>query len=85
MTDHNYESGRLNLPFVGISTFAKKTYQGDPIAFPPASLFTPQSGVSLPRWRSRRKSECRPRTEAGHSMLPRTPHSRSLAWPTTRG
>jgi len=29
MTDHNYESGRLNLPFVGISTFAKKTYQGD--------------------------------------------------------
>ena len=29
MTDNNYESGRLNLPFVGISTFAKKAYQND--------------------------------------------------------
>ncbi len=29
MGDHGYESGRLNLPFVGISTFAKKTYVGD--------------------------------------------------------
>ena len=29
MTNNNYESGRLNLPFVGISTFAKKAYQTD--------------------------------------------------------
>ena len=27
MSKHNYETGRLNLPFVGISTFAKKPYQ----------------------------------------------------------
>ncbi len=26
---HGYESGRLNLPFVGISTFAKEPYVGD--------------------------------------------------------
>ncbi len=26
MTNHGYESGRLNLPFVGIATFAKKPY-----------------------------------------------------------
>lgn len=26
MSDHGYEAGRLNLPFVGISTFAKKEY-----------------------------------------------------------
>ncbi|MDK3017307.1 agmatinase [Pseudodonghicola flavimaris] len=26
---HGYESGRLNLPFVGISTFGKRPYQGD--------------------------------------------------------
>ncbi len=26
MSNHGYESGRLNLPFVGISTFAKKPY-----------------------------------------------------------
>lgn len=26
MSDHGYESGRLNLPFVGISTFGKKPY-----------------------------------------------------------
>ncbi len=26
MTKHGYESGRLNLPFVGIATFAKKPY-----------------------------------------------------------
>lgn len=26
MSKHNYETGRLNLPFVGISTFAKKPY-----------------------------------------------------------
>ncbi|MBY8977628.1 agmatinase [Rhodobacteraceae bacterium NNCM2] len=26
---HGYESGRLNLPFVGIATFAKKPYQPD--------------------------------------------------------
>ncbi len=26
MTTHGYESGRLNLPFVGIATFAKKPY-----------------------------------------------------------
>ena len=29
MATHDYESGRLNLPFVGISTFAKKPYQSD--------------------------------------------------------
>jgi agmatinase len=29
MGDHGYETGRLNLPFVGISTFAKKPYVGD--------------------------------------------------------
>ncbi len=27
MTSHGYESGRLNLPFVGIATFAKKPYE----------------------------------------------------------
>ena len=27
MSNNSYESGRLNLPFVGISTFAKKAYQ----------------------------------------------------------
>lgn len=26
---HSYESGRLNLPFVGIATFAKKPYESD--------------------------------------------------------
>jgi agmatinase len=26
---HGYDSGRLNLPFVGISTFGKRPYQGD--------------------------------------------------------
>ncbi len=29
MSKHGYESGRLNLPFVGISTFAKSDYQPD--------------------------------------------------------
>ncbi|MFT4715292.1 MAG: agmatinase [Paracoccaceae bacterium] len=29
MSDHGYEAGRLNLPFVGIPTFAKKPYVGD--------------------------------------------------------
>ncbi len=29
MADHGYETGRLNLPFVGISTFAKKPYVQD--------------------------------------------------------
>ncbi|RLK08550.1 agmatinase [Ruegeria conchae] len=29
MQDHGYESGRLNLPFVGISTFAKSPYLAD--------------------------------------------------------
>jgi agmatinase len=29
MSDHGYEAGRLNLPFVGISTFAKKPYVAD--------------------------------------------------------
>ena len=29
MSINNYDSGRLNLPFVGISTFAKKKYQED--------------------------------------------------------
>ncbi|MBC7738142.1 MAG: agmatinase [Candidatus Saccharibacteria bacterium] len=29
MTDHGYESGRLNLPFVGIATFGKRPYVGD--------------------------------------------------------
>ncbi len=29
MTKHGYEAGRLNLPFVGISTFAKKPYVED--------------------------------------------------------
>mgnify|MGYP000082513282 CR=1 FL=1 len=29
MSEHGYEAGRLNLPFVGISTFAKKPYVGD--------------------------------------------------------
>ncbi len=29
MTSHGYESGRLNLPFVGIATFAKKPYVAD--------------------------------------------------------
>ena len=29
MSDHGYETGRLNLPFVGISTFAKRPYVED--------------------------------------------------------
>ncbi len=29
MNDHGYEGGRLNLPFVGIATFAKKPYVAD--------------------------------------------------------
>ena len=29
MTKHGYEAGRLNLPFVGIATFAKKPYVAD--------------------------------------------------------
>ncbi|MBU2982177.1 agmatinase [Lentibacter algarum] len=29
MSDHGYENGRLNLPFVGISTFAKRPYVQD--------------------------------------------------------
>ncbi|WP_127115133.1 agmatinase [Shimia sediminis] len=29
MSGHGYESGRLNLPFVGISTFAKRDYVAD--------------------------------------------------------
>jgi len=29
MSNHGYESGRLNLPFVGIATFAKKPYIAD--------------------------------------------------------
>ena len=29
MSKHGYQSGRLNLPFVGISTFAKKDYVAD--------------------------------------------------------
>lgn len=29
MADHGYNSGRLNLPFVGIATFAKKPYVAD--------------------------------------------------------
>ena len=29
MSDHGYEKGRLNLPFVGICTFGKYTYQSD--------------------------------------------------------
>ena len=29
MSDHGYEAGRLNLPFVGISTFGKSPYVGD--------------------------------------------------------
>lgn len=29
MADHSYEGGRLDLPFVGISTFGKRVYQPD--------------------------------------------------------
>lgn len=29
ISDHSYESGRLNLPFVGISTFGKREYVSD--------------------------------------------------------
>ena len=29
MTDHGYGGGRLNLPFVGISTFGKRDYVAD--------------------------------------------------------
>jgi agmatinase len=29
MNNHNYESGRLNLPFVGIATFGKRPYVSD--------------------------------------------------------
>lgn len=29
MTDHGYDAGRLNLPFVGISTFGKRPYEPD--------------------------------------------------------
>jgi agmatinase len=29
MADHGYDAGRLNLPFVGISTFAKRPYEPD--------------------------------------------------------
>ncbi|VDC30845.1 agmatinase [Pseudogemmobacter humi] len=29
MSSNSYDSGRLNLPFVGISTFGKRPYQGD--------------------------------------------------------
>ena len=29
MTKHGYESGRLDLPFVGISTFGKRAYVSD--------------------------------------------------------
>lgn len=29
MSDHGYESGRLNLPFVGIATFGKRAYVSD--------------------------------------------------------
>ena len=29
MTSHGYDSGRLNLPFVGISTFGKRPYVED--------------------------------------------------------
>ncbi|MBM1688151.1 agmatinase [Sulfitobacter geojensis] len=29
MADHGYDAGRLNLPFVGISTFGKRPYQPD--------------------------------------------------------
>ena len=29
MAEHGYETGRLNLPFVGISTFAKSPYVAD--------------------------------------------------------
>ena len=29
MAEHGYESGRLNLPFVGISTFGKRPYLPD--------------------------------------------------------
>ncbi len=29
MADHGYEAGRLDLPFVGISTFGKRPYVGD--------------------------------------------------------
>ena len=29
MASHGYESGRLNLPFVGISTFGKRPYVAD--------------------------------------------------------
>ena len=29
MSEHSYEAGRLNLPFVGISTFAKRPYVAD--------------------------------------------------------
>ena len=29
MSDHGYEKGRLNLPFVGICTFGKYPYQSD--------------------------------------------------------
>ena len=29
MSDHGYEAGRLNLPFVGISTFGKRPYVAD--------------------------------------------------------
>ena len=29
MSDHSYDTGRLNLPFVGISTFGKRPYVQD--------------------------------------------------------
>jgi agmatinase len=29
MSGHGYDTGRLNLPFVGIATFGKRPYQGD--------------------------------------------------------
>lgn len=52
MADHGYESGRLDLPFVGISTFAKRPYitDWDSISADVAVLGAPFDGGT--QWRA---------------------------------
>ena len=56
MSGHGYESGRLNLPFVGISTFGKRPYVEDwstidaDVAILGAPLMREHSGVRGAVW-----------------------------------
>ena len=50
MSDHSYETGRLNLPFVGVSTFAKRELVTDWSQINADAEFWAQSLTLVTQW-----------------------------------